>query len=962
MTVSEHPDSLPLGTRPVFGAELDTARALVTAALVGDFEELPRIGRYALLSRLGEGGMGAVYTAYDEQLDRRIAIKLLHDRHDGNETRARLMREAQALAKLSHPNVVVIYEVGEHKGRVFLAMELVKGRTLGAWVRARAPSWREILAAYLQAGRGLAAAHAAGLVHRDFKPDNAMIDDDAVGRVRVLDFGLARSEQGGEAPSRAPATSVPARLTSTGAVMGTPAYMAPEQFLHARTDARADQFSFCVALHEALYGVRPFAGRDRIELVANVTEGRVVDEPRDVDAPRAIRAVLLRGLAVDPEQRWPDLDALLAQLDRFLARPRRTGVIVASTLGGLVAVASVGWLAVREEQPCAHADEAVASTWNTGTRESLQAAMLAVDRPFVTEAWPRVESEIDGYADALSAQRRATCEATQVRGEQSAALMDARIACLDARQRELDATITTLTSGDVDTFVRADRLLDALPELGRCADRTFVEARTPLPTHPDARARVEQAQQLTALTRANAAAGRVHDAELGAKLLADFVPDLEHAPTEADARLALADVHQAAGDFPAAEREASSAYFVAYAAGDDELAMRATLSLYFVIGDRQQRFADAKGWEAHAEAAVERSGSDRERAQLRLFQASVWNDEGRIDEAMAAATESAGLAQQSDGDRSLGRARALGELAISLDLQGRSDEALASLGEAREILEARLGPDHPLIANAYNNLGGSLAAKGRIEEAKAAFERALEIRERAYGPDHVEVGQSLANLGTLLYELGDYEHADAHLRRAADVQSRVLGDDAPPLALTLAALAEVHVARRELDEAEQVYRRALAIQRKRLAADHPNMIGPLVGLAGVLVEAKRHADALPIAREALAAFEQRFGPEHPTLGHPLRVLAEAERVAGSHAVALAIAERGVRVRAHADVRPFERAETKRVLADVLWDAPADRARARELVVAARAEIADEPGPLGVSGRAELDAWLAAHPL
>ena len=952
---------MPLGTRPVFGAELDTARALVTAALVGDIEELPRIGRYALLSRLGEGGMGAVYTAYDEQLDRRIAIKLLHDRHDSNETRARLVREAQALAKLSHPNVVVIYEVGEHKGRVFLAMELVKGRTLGAWVRTRAPSWREILAAYLQAGRGLAAAHAAGLVHRDFKPDNAMIDDDALARVRVLDFGLARSEHAGDAPTSTITAQTAARLTSTGAVMGTPAYMAPEQFLHARTDARADQFSFCVALHEALYGVRPFAGRDRIELVDNVTAGQVIDEPRNVEVPRAIRAVLLRGLAVDPEQRWPDVDTLLAQLDRFLARPRRTGVIVLGTLGGLVAVTSIGWLAVRE-RPCDHADLAIASTWNATARDSLQAAMLAVDRPFATEAWPRIEGQLDVYADALSAQRRATCEATQVRGEQSPALMDARIACLDARQRELSATITTLTSGDVDTFARADRLLDALPELGRCADRTFVEARTPLPTHPDARARVEQAQQLASLARASASAGRVHDAELAAELLADIVTDLDHGPTEAAARLALADVHQAAGDFASAEQQASTAYFVAYAAGDDELAMQATLSLYLVIGDRLQRFADATRWEEQAEAAIQRSGSDHERALLRLSQASVRNKEGRIDDAIASATEAAQLAEQADGAQSFIRARALGELASSYDLQGRADEALAKQAEAREILEARLGPDHPLLATTYNNLGGQLAAKGRNDEAKAAFERALEIRERAFGSDHVDVAQSLANLGTLAYQMGEYDRADSYLERAVDVQARVLGEDAPPLALTLAALAEVLGARHELDEAERVYRRALAIQRARLGADHPNMIGPLVGLASVLVEQKRHADALPFAREAVAAFERRFGPDHPTVAYPLRVLAEAERVAGTHAAALAAAERCMRLREHPDVRSVERAEAKRVLATVLWDAPQERARARTLVDEARAGIADEAGPLGESGRAELDAWLAAHPL
>ena len=353
---------------------------------------LPRgaqVDRYFIIGRLGAGGMGEVFSAYDPELDRRVALKLV--RFDANEdaanARGRLLREAQALAKLSHPNVVAVYDAGTHGDRVFIAMEHVEGRTFRDWLRSaeqrRTPdTWREALGLMLQAGAGLAAAHAQGMVHRDFKPANVMVSDD--GRVRVLDFGLARrfgeSEPSDEARPllrsdpiesldslNSSRSSLALQLTQTGMVMGTPAYMAPEQFFGGRVDSRTDQFSFCVVLYRGLFGVRPFPGESFADLGRSVARGEMREMPKSARIPRAIHNALRRGLSPGREQRYPSMDELLADLERSIGQARRrllgaagaTAVVVA--LGG---AALLGSTAREAATPCQGFDAKLAGIWD----------------------------------------------------------------------------------------------------------------------------------------------------------------------------------------------------------------------------------------------------------------------------------------------------------------------------------------------------------------------------------------------------------------------------------------------------------------------------------------------------------------------------------------------------------------------------------------------------------------------
>ena len=316
---------------------------------------LPRgtaIGRYVVLAPVGTGGIGEVYAAFDPQLDRKVAIKLVRpdasEAVDVTEARARMQREAQALARLAHPNVVAVFDVGTFEDDVFVAMELIEGTTLKRWLAEARRPWREIRDMFVQAARGLASAHAAEMIHRDFKPENVMIGAD--GRARVLDFGLARPSVVEEVPAGprpladtavGSASPFGAQITRTGTLLGTPAYMSPEQHMHQPTDARSDQFSFCVALYEGLYGERPFSGDTIAQLGMATLQGKLAEPPKGTNVPAWLRAVVVRGLAADPEARWPSMDALITALHADpAARRRKLTLLIAGPLAIAAAVAA----------------------------------------------------------------------------------------------------------------------------------------------------------------------------------------------------------------------------------------------------------------------------------------------------------------------------------------------------------------------------------------------------------------------------------------------------------------------------------------------------------------------------------------------------------------------------------------------------------------------------------------------
>ena len=355
---------------------------------IGGLQRGAAIGRFVMLELLGRGGMGEVFLCYDPELDRRVAVKLLRPMRGGRagEAPARLLREARAIARLSHPNVVTVHDVAVWEGRVFLAMEYVAGPTLTAWAREHAADPAAIVAVYRQAGEGLAAAHAAGLVHRDFKPSNAMIDAD--GRVRVLDFGLVRAQAGLDVTTVDASSSrhhMALQLTHAGDVVGTPAYMSPEQIRGAEIGPASDQFSLCVALHEALYGQLPFAGDSLGSLFRSIQRHKLPEPPRGSRVPAWVRAALLRGLHPVPEDRFASMDALLRALGASSTRRRRLGLGIG--VGAVAVAALAGFLTARAQGPelCTGAAAELAAVWNDGGRDGLGRALSAAGPAFDAE-------------------------------------------------------------------------------------------------------------------------------------------------------------------------------------------------------------------------------------------------------------------------------------------------------------------------------------------------------------------------------------------------------------------------------------------------------------------------------------------------------------------------------------------------------------------------------------------------
>jgi serine/threonine protein kinase len=447
----------------------------------------PTLGRYRVERILGMGGMGVVYAAYDPELNRKVAIKLLQpdSQVTAGTLRSRLMREAQAMAQLSHPNVINVFEVGTFGEQVFVVMELIDGTTLGGWLRKEPRSWREIVRVFAAAGAGLAAAHRAGIVHRDFKPDNVLVGKD--GRIFVTDFGLARRIEDGpdSTPASVPVSPLDATLTRSGLLVGTPAYMAPEQMRAEATDERTDVFSFCVALYEALHGVRPYTGKNLDELRAAIETHR---PKRGRRIPRFLDRALLIGMAPLPAERHRSMEALL----EVLADDRRPGRLWSAAL--VLCAGVVSYLFWHPPAPCPSPLEKV---WDAPHRAALQAAFAG--KPWLVQSLRAVNTILDERARSWAAMQVDACQATRVRGEQSAELLDRRIQCLDDRRRETAALIEVLSAGAPEALERSLSAVASLEPIDRC--RNPAVGPEP-PSQPEAQRRLAEVRALTARAEA----------------------------------------------------------------------------------------------------------------------------------------------------------------------------------------------------------------------------------------------------------------------------------------------------------------------------------------------------------------------------------------------------------------------------------------------------------------------------
>jgi eukaryotic-like serine/threonine-protein kinase len=839
-----------------------------------------RVGRYLVLAKLGAGAMGVVYAAYDPDLDRKLALKLLHDDDQPERRTLRLLREAQALARVSHPNVISVYDVGTFDDRVYIAMEYVDGVSLSAWLTAEKRPLAELLAVFSKAGHGLAAAHDKGLVHRDFKPDNVLVARD--GRVVVLDFGIAHAAAGAE--PRAPDDAVMRRhieehsaahrlagmsaldneVTRAGSLVGTPAYMSPEQLEGRRTDERSDQFSFCVALWEAVHGERPFPGESPLALWRSMRDG-ALREPASARVPKPIQRALVRGLALDPERRFPTMAALLDELDRDRAIIRKR-VLVA-----IVAIAAFGFLIGRSAtRPrvapiCDGAAQRLAGTWDEGRRNALAQAFSRPELPLAAQALPVVRDGLDRYADEWRSMYTDACEATHVRREQSEQLLDRRMACLDERRLALDALVEVLLEPDAIVVEHAHAAVAALPPIESCANRRMLEAQVAPPDRPGLAELVESIERELSLARARREAGDPQRALSIAREAESRAAATAYAPIQAAASIEVGRSYKELGEFEQAAAKLREGFYQALSAGDEQACVAAATALVQVTGDQQRDFEAAANWARIADALLDRRGDQRSRARVELeFQAGVvhWR-QGELEQARAELETALALAQALGPDERLLEVRVRKGLGSTLWSLGKADEAAAQFQLVVDTLAGELGPDHPEVGSAINNLASAQYTLGHLELALAGFERALQIYEGSHGDEHPSVANSLNNLAVVHTKLGELDRArDTHLR-VLGIYERTLGAEHLELATTWINLGRVLRLLGELEAAADYYQRAYERREAALGADHSETMIPLGGLALTQIDLGLHDEGLANFERVLATQRRLLGDDHP---------------------------------------------------------------------------------------------------
>ena len=805
------------------------------------------LSRYVVLERLAKGGMGEVYAAYDPDLDRKVAIKLLRSDFQGTnasaELRLRLLREAQAMARLAHPNVVTVHDVGPIGDQVFVAMEFVEGETLTQWLKSRPRTWPQILDLFLYAGRGLAAAHAVGLTHRDFKPDNVLIGKDK--RVRVMDFGLAQAQAEPAKKDEPPdsitdsgSAAMKRRITPPGTVLGTPAYMAPEQLYGRPTDPRSDQFSFCIALYEALYGERPYAGDTSGAIAVEIAQHRIRPAPRDSLVPPRIRKLIVRGLSESPADRFRTIDALLIGLSRRKSAVVRQWTALGASAVVLITIAAAVQSTRGSASRCAAIEQRLDGVWDSPVKAQAQRAFVATGKPFAPRAWADAEKAIDGYAARWLQLRREACEAKEDAQDEA---LGRTIVCLGRRLNDVQAVAQLFTRADADIVERAVATSLALPSLDTCT-ATLPVATAAAPEIEALRAELAQAKALFD-------AGKyAQGLKLARRLLARAIAAGDRG-TRAEAELLTGILSYRQADAPGAITILEQAALHAEAAREDELAARAWIERIGVTALTGSSFeADASG--RHARAAVDRIGPNDELEAMLANNLGVlaWSRR-KYDEAVTEYQRAIALRQKAFGPKHPLIARGWTNVGAALKSAGKYDEAIAAYRKAQAIEEATLDPSHPAVAETLNNLGNALLEKDDWQGALAAFRKSLQIKEAAFGPDSVSVAVTLTNLGAVLLRTKDFQEAHDALERSLTIKEEALGGHTMTVALTLTNLAAVERALGKPARAIDLDRRALIIRERELGAMNVDLAYNLIGLGEALAALKKPGEAIaPLAR------------------------------------------------------------------------------------------------------------------
>ena len=828
-----------------------------------------QLGRYIILEPLGAGGMGEVYTAYDPALDRRVALKVIRPMADHGSTegaRSLLLAEAQALAKLSHPHIVHVYDVGTLGGDIYIAMEYIDGITLKAWL-AEARTWQATIATFMEAGRGLEAAHAAGIVHRDFKPDNVLIGKD--GRVRVIDFGIALGPQ-----QRAD----PDHLLGSRSSVGTPAFMAPEQFQCEEVGPAADQFGFAVSLYEALWKQHAFAGDSEAAVKFNVVDGNLTPPPPSPVPPR-IRDAVLRALARDPAARHPSMTALLAAIAPVPRRARAPYVIGAGVITAVAGLAIVlGLRGGAAAEPCTGFDDDLAGVWDPARK-------AAVQQQVHPDAWPTLERELDGYGQAWIGRKVAACRATAVTREQTPAVMERRMSCLDTRRRELDAAITLVAAGG-EPAAKAMEIAGGLRALAGCDN---LAALAPLPTAPPAA--LHAIEDGLARMRAMRLAGAFKAAREAA---APVIAECEKVAWGSGVARALVErglTEGADGDPTTARETLFEAVRRADEARDEASVAAAWVALVDVDGSGLRKPSEGLRWAKHADIALAQAGGDQEQqGELLHNVAAALRFLDRTEEALDHERRALALFERAFGPNHVRVANQRGSVANMLRFLARFDESRKEGEAVLAQLEQLVGPNHVYVATALNNLALTYDELDMLEQARTSLERAVTIRERTLGKDHGTLANPLMNIVSLERRAGHFDSAERLWQRAVTIRIATLGPNHPDVTRALHGKLIDRINRGIDEEARLLIDEV--ITRHRARTDAVELSGAIAGRCELQRRAGELDAAAASCREAITA----LGPTPDksralfTLTYAARLAAERGELAEAEALLVRIQE------------------------------------------------------------------------
>jgi tetratricopeptide (TPR) repeat protein len=960
----------------VYGGE--PARKPPGAAL----ERGQEIGRYVILERLGAGGMGVVYSAYDPQLDRKVALKLLlpwrrRGREDHEEHGTRLLREAQAMARLAHPNVITVHDVGTAGDRVFIAMEFVDGNTLTQWSKAK-HGWEEVLDTFLRAGRGLAAAHKAGLIHRDFKPDNVLVGDD--GRVRVLDFGLARpttadegldSQNDGPRPSDEEGLSaahsvLSTELTRTGARVGTPAYMSPEQHLGEPLDAASDQFSYCVALYEGLYGKRPFQATNAQALAFLVSQGKFNEPPSDADAPAWLWRVIRKGLSVDSHERWSSMERLLTELSRDPRKERRrVGVWVSAAAVLLIGSGAAVFGRGDPGEICAGSEARLQGVWDDGMKAAVGESFAATGLSYADDSRRGVEGQLDGYAAAWVSMHKDACEATHLRGEQSQEMLDLRMECLTERLEELGALTKVLAEADDKVVAEAVKAGSALSPIDACANREALRSRMKPPDDLQTAKAVAGIRSRLMTVKALELAGRYPDALPLATSIHAEASETGYGPVMVETSYRLGRLHNLSGSFEDAGEALEACYFGAAEIGYDPIAQACAREQVDVVGYRGANLEMGKMWFRLGEVALDRGEvGPGERAWLHDNLGMAHFRAAEFDTAYAQFERGLELREGIHGPQHADVASSLNHVGAVRVKQERFAEARELFERALAIREALQGEDHPSVASILNNLGIVSRNMERYDDAIGYYERTLELRKRSVGERHPGVAESLVNLGVTYNSRGDVEAAGKAHAQAVEILEEVYGPDHPDVGSALTNLGAVQYRQEKVAEARVTWERALRAIEGHYD-QHPDAAGLHISLGKADMEEGKFDAALQRYERARATFVAVYGKDHPKVSLTDQQIGDAQFARGRTEEAVTAYESSLSILEKGAPLPSALAEVRFSLAEALWarnkGRGEDRKRARALSSKAAEALSELPVEEHGTLAATVRAWVETHP-